>query len=79
VREQVEFTQVGDCKLNNCLMRANADLRFMRSLFVCFISSVGGSRTYRVNAEVGVSQTNLLRPFLVSIVLCCVFYSFFIV
>ena len=76
MHKQAQFTQVDvvsvDCKLNSCLIRANADLRFMRSLFVCFVSSVGGSRTYRVNAEVGVSQTNLLRPFLVSIVSYCV-------
>lgn len=47
-------------------MRANADFRLA---IISFVSSLpdGLGRTYRVNADVGVSDTKPLIPFLASI------------
>jgi len=49
-------------------MRANADFRLA---IISFVSSLadGVGRTYRVNADVGVSHTKLLIPFLASMFL----------
>jgi hypothetical protein len=77
VHEQAQFTQVivvsDDCKRNSCLMRANADLRLAKVFCIPFMSSDVDclGRTYRVNADVGVSHTKLLHALLVSILFFC--------